>query len=140
MPDVSPALRREVRARARNRCEYCLLPVQFAPLPHEIDHVIAIKHAGHNGADNLAWCCLACNRYKGSDISSIDPILSQLERLFNPRTDAWSDHFKLNGGEIESLTGIGRATAQLLKFNATARVHLRLEVSKAGLLNYEGAP
>jgi HNH endonuclease len=41
--------------------------------PHEADHVIAEKHGGATSADNLAWACFYCNRFKGSDLASVDP-------------------------------------------------------------------
>ena len=43
---ISAALRREVRERARERCEYCLLPESQSYFPHEPDHLIALKHGG----------------------------------------------------------------------------------------------
>src|SRR5437667_5562987 len=42
---MKEADRRTVRERARERCEYCLLPVEFSVLPFEIDHIIAEKHS-----------------------------------------------------------------------------------------------
>jgi|GEM_PF-2169557 len=66
-------LRREVRQRAGQHCEYCLLHEDDALLPHEPDHIIAVKHGGETSAGNLAWTCLLCNRAKGSDVASIDP-------------------------------------------------------------------
>ena len=35
-----------VRNRARNACEYCLIPQTAEITDHQIDHVIARKHAG----------------------------------------------------------------------------------------------
>ena len=43
---VSAALRREVRERAGERCEYCLLVESQAFFPHEPDHLLAEKHGG----------------------------------------------------------------------------------------------
>jgi 5-methylcytosine-specific restriction endonuclease McrA len=64
---ISPALRSEVRERAKGCCEYCLLPEEHAFFPHEPDHIIANKHGGQSSADNLALACFDCNRFKGSD-------------------------------------------------------------------------
>jgi hypothetical protein len=40
-------------------------------------------------------------------------------RLFNPRTDAWSEHFAWTGGftEIVGTTPVGRATVWRLRLN-----------------------
>jgi 5-methylcytosine-specific restriction endonuclease McrA len=54
---IPATLRREVIERAGNRCEYCLLSVQIAFYPHEVDHVIAEKHGGATELDNLAFAC-----------------------------------------------------------------------------------
>ena len=72
MPDAGSALRKMVRVRADNRCEYCLFPEESALVPFEVDHILAIKHGGKAVPENLAWCCALCNRHKGSDIASID--------------------------------------------------------------------
>jgi hypothetical protein len=50
--------------------------------------------------------------------------------LFNPRGDAWSDHFAVQGGRILGLTPKGRATARLLNMNAPRRVELRKECQR----------
>ncbi len=47
MSEVIPAIvRSAIRARARGRCEYCLLHEDDSWWPHEPDHVIATKHRG----------------------------------------------------------------------------------------------
>ena len=51
---ISAALRREVRERAGERCEYCLLVESQAFFPHEPDHLIALKHGGKTLSTNLA--------------------------------------------------------------------------------------
>jgi 5-methylcytosine-specific restriction endonuclease McrA len=59
-------VRKLVQSRAFGRCEYCLLTQEDAGLPHEIDHVISRKHGGTSEAENLAFACYLCNRYKGA--------------------------------------------------------------------------
>lgn len=54
----------------------------------------------------------------------------QLTPLFNPRTQIWSDHFKLDGGRICALTNIGRVTEFLLKLNLAERVEVRETLAK----------
>jgi hypothetical protein len=129
---ISARLRRNVRERASERCEYCLLADADGYFSHEPDHVIAEKHGGETVFDNLAWACFDCNRFKGSDIASLDPISGKLVSLFNPRSQRWSDHFQLAGVVIVALTGTGRATERLLKLNLPARIEVRETLTRAG--------
>jgi len=85
-------LRRQVVERAGNCCEYCLLLQELAASTHQVDHVIAEKHGGQTAIENLALSCTVCNRRKGSDLSSLDPVTGTLVPLFNPRTQSWSTH------------------------------------------------
>ena len=112
---ISLALRKEVRERAKGCCEYCLLPEEQAFFPHEPDHIIATKHGGQSTADNLALACFDCNRFKGSDIASIDPVSAELTRLFDPRTQEWAEHFSIDGELIKPRTASGRVTELVLK-------------------------
>jgi len=122
---ISSALRREVRERADGCCEYCLLPEAQAFFPHEPDHIVATKHGGVTTAENLALACFDCNRFKGSDIASIDPDTGELTQLFNPRTQDWNQHFRVAGGVIKPLTAVGRVTESVLKLNLPFRVEVR---------------
>lgn len=97
-----------------------------------IDHVIAIKHGGETSQDNLCLSCPDCNVYKGSDISSLDPVSGQISRLFNPRRDTWIVHFELQGAHIVPLTIIGRTTETLLRLNHPQRVLERMELIAVG--------
>ncbi len=108
--------------RAGNRCEYCLLPSGVAFFPHEVDHVIAEKHGGRTESSNLAFACWRCNRRKGSDLGSLDPLTQGFSPLFNPRTDVWSEHFVLQGERLVGLTPQGRATVGLLRLNSDERI------------------
>lgn len=129
---VEPALRERVRKRAKRVCEYCLLAEEHGFLPFEIDHIIAEKHHGKTILRNLAWSCFDCNRFKGSDIASLDPITGRLTRIFNPRRHKWNEHFRVADGEITPLTAIGRVTADILKFNLPERVEVRSILAQAG--------
>ncbi len=122
---ISAALRREVRERAGERCEYCLLAESEAFFPHEPDHLTALKHGGATTSSNLALACFDCNRFKGSDIASVDTVTGELIALFNPRIQQWSDHFEISGGAIIPLTSVGRVTEKLLRFNLSSRVEVR---------------
>jgi hypothetical protein len=119
------ALRRQVRERAGECCEYCLIPESITWALHTIDHIIAEKHGGITAAHNLAIACTLCNSRKGTDLASIDEQTGFIEPLFHPRRDRWSDHFQLAGGRINPRTTMGRVTTRLLHFNDTDRVQER---------------
>src|SRR5438046_2311361 len=70
---IPVALRRLVRERAGERCEYCLMPEQLTLAAHWVDHIAAEKHGGRTEEANLALSCVLCNQHKGSDLTSIDP-------------------------------------------------------------------
>jgi HNH endonuclease len=130
---LSAALRQLVSQRAAGTCEYCLIHQTFSIYSHEIDHVIAAKHGGESTADNLVIACLPCNRHKGSDLTSIDPLTNVITPLFNPRTQIWLEHFQLEGGSILGLTATGRTTIFLLKMNEISRLQLRQALANQGL-------
>ena len=130
---VSAALRREVRERAEERCEYCLLAESQAFFPHEPDHLISQKHGGKTVLANLALACFDCNRYKGSDIASINVATGKVTPLFNPRTQRWSDHFLLQGdGRIVPFTAVGRVTETLMRLNLPQRLEVRARLLLTG--------
>ncbi len=129
---VPIALRALVQARARFRCEYCLIHEEDAHFAHQPDHIIASKHRGPTQEDNLAWACYLCNLLKGSDLSSVDFETGQIVRLFNPRVDNWADHFRLEDGRILPLTSSGRVTEYLLQFNQPQSVQERRMLIEAG--------
>jgi len=120
--DIGEALRQLVAERARRRCEYCLIHEDDAYLPHQIDHIVSRKHGGLSQEDNLAYACLRCNAWKGSDIGSLDRRSGEMVPLFHPRRQKWTAHFALRGFVIEPLTPQGEVTARLLKLNMAKRV------------------
>lgn len=128
MTRPSKTLRREVQARADQRCEYCRLPEAESPYSFEAEHIIAEQHEGLTVLANLAWSCLQCNRPKGPNLTTFDPETGELARLYHPREQAWDDHFEIVDGEIRGKTPVGRATVRLLKFNDLQRVELRREL------------
>jgi hypothetical protein len=52
------ALEEQVWERARDCCEYCLMPQADYPAPFQIDHIDAIQHGGPTAPHNLALSCL----------------------------------------------------------------------------------
>jgi HNH endonuclease len=128
---ISAELRQAVTSRADFLCEYCLIAEADTFYGCEVDHIISLKHGGSSEADNLAYSCAPCNRAKGSDIGSISTA-GEFTRFFNPRTDSWAEHFRLEGGTIQPLTTIGEVTAHILGFNESARIHERDQLIRFG--------
>jgi hypothetical protein len=108
---------REVRQRAKGRCEYCHLPVSVYPLPFHVDHIVARQHGGRTVLENLALACLHCNRHKGPNIAGTDLNTGEVIRLFHPRLDRWTEHFEWAGVALNGRTAIGRVTIQVLAVN-----------------------
>lgn len=132
MSSYIPAeLRQTVRDRANACCEYCLLHENYAFFTHEIDHIISEKHRGTTVEDNLCLSCFTCNRFKGSDIGSIDIEADTYTRIYNPRKDTWSEHFRLDGARILPLTDVGRVTEFLLRLNNGEQTTKREEDRKS---------
>jgi hypothetical protein len=121
-----------VSARAGYRCEYCHIP-DITPIPHEVDHIIAIKHHGQATFENLALSCEHCNGCKSSNIAGIDPKTGRLTRLFDPRRHHWKRHFEWHGPIIFPRTPIGRVTEYVLNVNAIDRVILRQNLLDEGI-------
>jgi hypothetical protein len=131
---IPPDLRRLVRQRAADCCEYCLIPESMTLATHAIDHIIAEKHGGLTVDENLALSCAVCNGYKGSDLASVDPETGDIIPLFHPRRDRWGDHFSIAEERFEPRTATGRVTVRLLRFNDANRTKERILLIKAGVL------
>lgn len=130
--DISEALRAEVARRAGGRCEYCLIHELEAGFPHQVDHIVSRKHGGESTSDNLAYACVICNRYKGTDIAAINQSSGKIARLFDPRRDRWSDHFRLEGATIEPISSVASVTVRLLRLNAPERISERRLLQSLG--------
>ena len=129
---ISAAMRRLVFKKANGLCEYCLIYQDDAHFTFQVDHVISRKHKGLTSAANLALSCLRCNVAKGTDVGAFVGRPRQITRLYHPREDTWTDHFRLAGARIVALSKIGDATVQLLELNAADRLLLRRALLKGG--------
>ena len=105
-----------VAPRARDRCEYCRAPEWVYNLELEVEHVVPRGRGGPDELHNLALACRSCNLRKGLAVRATDPETARPVPLFNPRVDAWGEHFRvrLDTYEIEGLTDVGRATVRRL--------------------------
>ena len=131
---ISKELRKQIYDRAQGFCEYCLAPAQLSLISFPIDHIIAEKHGGETKSENLALSCPLCNRYKGSDIASIDPKTRQLSAFYNPRKDKWIEHFSLTDAALLPLSSKGRVTEKILRLNQPERIKERRLFAQAGFL------
>lgn len=119
---ISDNLRSLVAERAHHICEYCLIHEEDTNYGCQVDHIISIKHGGSSNLNNLAYACVFCNRNKGSDIGSIIDPQQDFIRFYNPRTDIWTEHFRLEGVKIKPISDIWKVTAFILNFNNVERI------------------
>jgi hypothetical protein len=115
-PYIPVEIERRVRADARNRCGYCLSPQHLVMARLEIEHIIPISKQGSSDESNLWLACPICNRYKSDKMTAVDLETGEIIKLFNPRTQIWTEHFKWteDGLRIVGQTPIGRATVAAL--------------------------
>lgn len=132
MKPVSDGVRERVRARARYRCEYCCVPEQAFEALFHIEHIIAKKHGGGDGMDNLALACGRCNLFKGPNLSGVDPASGEIVQLFHPRREAWGTTFRFEEAVIVGPTPTGSATVEVLRMNLPRRVGVRRELMRLG--------
>ena len=124
---IPKALRDRVSRQARYRCGYCLTLETIVGAPMEIDHIIPQALGGPTEEDNLWLACSLCNDHKGDRIAALDPVTGEITRLFDPRHQAWREHFAWTpeGDRIIGLTPIGRATVTALNLNRPSLVKAR---------------
>ena len=85
-PAIPRAVRRLVRDRSGNRCEYCLHPASYASGPFVCEHVLPRARGAGNTPMELAWACSGCNSHKYDKTQARDPATGQSVPLFNPRS------------------------------------------------------
>ena len=123
---ITTQVRRQVRERAHNLCEYCHLHQDDSPLAAlHVEHIIPKVHGGTDDVENLALACIDCNLHKGTNLTGIDPQTSQLTELFHPRRQHWDEHFQLQEVYLVGKTAIGRTTIRVLGMNSDDQVALR---------------
>ncbi len=123
-----------MQLRARDACEYCLLPTSGT---FNVEHIIppgkwpdyvagrlpgVYPRPGRGGPDhieNYAWSCPHCNNQKRDTV--IRGTGRHATRLFDPRHDHWPEHFVfLDSSHYLHVVGAspeGRATEVALGFN-----------------------
>jgi len=128
-------LRRQIKEAADNCCEYCCVPEAVAFASYHIDHIISEKQGGDTVFGNLALACRLCNLSKGSSIAAWHEYKEALIRLYNPRRDAWHQHFQFRpSGLIVARTEIGLGTIKVLNLNDLNRVSARGVLIESGVI------
>lgn len=119
-----------VRQRAHYCCEYCGTSETDAGGELTIDHFHPRSRGGSDQLDNLLYCCIHCNQFKGdywqSNIAET--------RLWNPRIEPASLHFlEYEDGRLGPITETGEFTIRLLRLNRPALVASRLQKHESEL-------
>ena len=134
MSYIPDATRETVRREAGDRCGYCLAHQDYVLGRLEIEHIIPTALGGSDDESNLWLACRLCNLHKGVQTHAGDPQTGSSVRLFNPRTQTWSEHFiwGTDSAYILGLTPCGRATVEALQLNDQLAVRVRSHWVKAG--------
>jgi hypothetical protein len=124
---IPRAMRRLVRDRAGNRCEYCQHPASHACSPFVCEHVLPRVRGAGNTPSELAWACPTCNSHKYTKTRGRDPLTGRVVSLFHPRRQRWSRHFAWSEDFLLIIgrTATGRATVATLHLNRLALLNLR---------------
>jgi hypothetical protein len=129
-------LRAAAVARAGDRCEYCRLGQESQVATFPVDHIIPVASGGRTELENLALACPRCNARKWTYVSAADPVTGGLVPLFNPRAQAWADHFRWSDTDpavLEPTSASARATAALLDLNSPQHLAIRRWLMAIGM-------
>ena len=129
---ISKAARKLIASRANFRCEYCRKPEIIANFGFHVEHIIGRQHGGTDRLSNLAYACSWCNWKKGPNIATILFEGGDLLPLFNPRTNIWHEHFKVEEGLLIEKTDIAKGTIKLLAMNTVELILERKALAEAG--------
>jgi hypothetical protein len=121
---ITADLRETVRRLYQYRCGYCGVTEVDAGSELEIDHFHPVSRGGDDGLENLVYCCVACNRFKGSFWTTADAP----HRLLHPLRDDLTLHFREEEeGWLAAATEIGRFHLELLHLNRPQLLSQRLK-------------
>lgn len=125
----------QVAARAGHRCEYCRAPEAIFNPGFEVEHVVPVSRGGQDDENNRALACRACNLFKADSLTGTDESTNADVRLFNPRQDAWDEHFRaeVERGLIQGVTPVGRAAVMRLQLNRSLSAAARQRWARLGL-------
>jgi len=108
---VPSAVQHAIRARAKERYEYCHSPEWVCAARFTLDHLLPQSLGGTDEPQNLALACRRCNERHYNFTTGRDPATHQDMPLFHPVRDVWAEHFAWTpeGQWIVGTTPIGRA-------------------------------
>jgi hypothetical protein len=92
---------------------------------------------GQTELPNLALACPHCNAHKWTHISGFDEQTNRETPLFDPRLDAWLEHFAFaddGSWRLVGKTPRGRATIARLQINHPDMVNTRQLLAELGVL------
>jgi HNH endonuclease len=126
--------RQMVLERARGCCEYCQSQMRYATQRFSIEHIQPKAKGGQDNLQNLALSCQGCNNHKFTRTEARDPMTNLLVPLYQPREQAWLEHFAWNEDFVLviGLTPTGRATVDALQLNRDGVVNLRRALHALG--------
>lgn len=127
MTAIPASLRRLVIQRSGDRCEYCGLSQAGQAATFHIDHITPVIAGGATTADNLALACVSCSLRKAARQMVKDPETGEIVPIFNPRQQAWKEHFRWDRVQVVGLTATGRATINALAMNRAIMLAIRAE-------------
>jgi hypothetical protein len=116
---------RQVRARARERCEYCLMHQSLQGATFHVDHVLPEAQGGTSELENLVLACPGCNLRKSDRVGALDPETGPLVPFFHLRSMNWADHFAFMGHQVLGKSATGRAVIVALDLNHPRRLIIR---------------
>lgn len=121
-------IRDTVRVRAQFACEYCGVRETDSGDLLTIDHFQPVGKGEDDSLENLVYCCMRCNQYKGG----YWPDAPSAPTIWNPRQESAVAHVvELDDGKLEALTPTGAFSISLLHLNRPALVAYRRRRRKA---------
>jgi len=115
VPQSHQVIGRRGSGSAGGRCEYCHFP-RHMPNCFPNGAYRRRQHGGADEKDNLALACCYCNRYKGPNLSGVDPARA-LSCALRPRRQSWPAHFVWNGVRLEGELRPGGLPVETLRLN-----------------------
>lgn len=124
-----------VRSRFSHCCGYCGVSETDAAGDLTVDHYQPISSGGDDNDENLVYCCVRCNLYKG-DFWPTPVDVHHGRRVLHPERDALESHYRLNiqTGNLEPITDTERFHIELLRLNRPALTGHRLQKRLTSLL------
>lgn len=130
---IAPEIREQVRQRANFACEFCGVTETDVGGELTVDHFQPTAKGGNDSPENLLYCCVRCNQYKGDYWPTHPGDLS----LWDPRREPAAQHFdELDDGTLKPRTLTGAFTLVRLRLNRPPLVAYRLR--KHQWIRYRG--